>query len=361
MSTDATELTWHTYVADAGYGRRVVDENFRRGLGHPVMIALEVLVALCLLLAAWGADPVWLWRLVPVVVVGLWLYAYASTRARSRTAVPAGSVYRVALGQDALLVEAPLGDGEAPYGAVSLVKVRRRTVRLSVPSAQLLVVFPRAALPQEVLDDLLERVRVAEPVVVGPRVQSGAPWPTDGVASYTTDVDYVRRLTRAYHRAVIVTPARMGTIATVCALAVVVAVVVVGQALVGVVEHVGAVQAVTAVVVLVGVGGAIGVVVAGQYRTVARRYAERLPVGTTVRAALGPTSVWLDNPAASVWSGVPVYDGETRYATFDAVRVQGEFVFLRVRQRRLFAAFPVQLFPGPALAELTDRIAARKR
>ncbi len=76
------------------------------------------------------------------------------------------------------------------------------------------------------------------------------------------------------------------------------------------------------------------------------------------RAAVGPTSVWLDNPAASVWSGVPVYAGETSYRTFDDVRVKGDFVFLRVRQRRLYAAFPAQLFPGSAIGYVTERIAS---
>jgi len=344
--TDAGELTWHTYVADAGYARRALGEGARRTLVHPLMLAIEAAVILCpLLWVLSGGDAAWL--LVPVVVVALWLFFYLRSRARVGAMLPAGSVFRVALGTDALRVEAPLGSQEAPYGAVSRIRVGRQQVRLSVPSAQLLVVFPREALPSEVLDDLRERVRVATPTVAVPRVESGNPWPTDGVVSFTTDGDYVRRLTRAYHLAVIATPARIGTAVTLVALGVVAPGLLVGDY-----------EWLLAAIMLVVLPLVVALMFVRQYRSVARRFAERLPVGTTLRAAPGQTSIWLDNPGPSVWAGVPVFVGETTYAAFDVVRVRGDFVFLRMRQRRLFAAFPAQLFPGPALADLTTRISA---
>jgi hypothetical protein len=85
------------------------------------------------------------------------------------------------------------------------------------------------------------------------------------------------------------------------------------------------------------------------YVQLRRRIADEVPVGSTYSAAADDERMWLGGPVGSAGH---------RYAAIAQVRTWGEFVFLKQRATSTWIACPVQVFPGRALDELRERVAA---
>jgi hypothetical protein len=80
------------------------------------------------------------------------------------------------------------------------------------------------------------------------------------------------------------------------------------------------------------------------------RTARLIPVGTVIRAALGPQHLHVEGLVGQV--------AQVGYDTFRRVVVRGRCVVLVFRATGSFVIVPLDVFPGPVLDELRSRIAA---
>ncbi|GIG21346.1 hypothetical protein Cch01nite_20700 [Cellulomonas chitinilytica] len=145
--------------------------------------------------------------------------------------------------------------------------------------------------------------------------------------TYTTDAGYVGRQVRAQYRRLLTTPQGWFLTAVYVVLLVIIASAPAGMS----------VMLVPVVAVMA------GAVVWGRVRT-----GRAIPVGTVVRAALGPHHLHVHGPV--------VQDVEVRYDAFRRVVVQGRFAVLELRPGRSIVILPLEVLPGPVLDELRARI-----
>ncbi|WP_034620573.1 hypothetical protein [Cellulomonas sp. URHE0023] len=326
------QLVWHSWTADRAYPRHVVHANLRILLRRPLVIALVVISLLLTALALVSPEADFVG---PVILAALAVAVYVAVNARVRSVLAAGATYRVALGPDTLLAETPSGNVELRYGLLSGMRVERHVVLTRDRSTKRWSVLPRGVFPDHALYELQARIQAATPITSPTTVGSAAvPSPQGPTTSYTTDGDFVRRRARAFFRTVVLRPERLAGMALV---------VVVTVALASRANH--EMAPVWAAVMVAGVAGAF----AYAYRRLLRASTAQVPVGTTYRAALGTTALWVEGPGST---------GATNYSAFRQMAVRADFVFLQTRQGRAFVIYPAQLFPGTGLTDLRHRITA---
>ncbi|MEZ0446963.1 hypothetical protein [Cellulomonas sp. ICMP 17802] len=332
-------LVWTAWTTDASFVRRAVGAQWRHQLRRPQLVVLEVLFGALLLLGVVTRSGPTIGVVGVVVVLGL--TGYVTGRVRTARVLPAGSTIRVAVGDDRLHTQGPLGSAAVRYGVYGRVLVRRRLVLLENRTSKQLVPYPRELFPDTVLAVLQERVRVALPVGADAPADAspGAARPGE-VVSFTTDAGYVRRLAGAYLREVTFAPVRVAALLATILVGSAVMVALTGDPSSGWVA--GAIFAAFMVGVMVWV-------VWRQQVRIVRQLTRQVPAGSVFRAAVGAESLWIEGPAVA---------GETRWSAFRSVSVRGEFVFLQARESRVRSILPVQLFPGGSLRLVRERVGA---
>ena len=323
--------------------RRAVDAQWRHQLSRPALVVIESLFGALLLLGLVTRSGVNV--AIVGVLVALVLTTYARSRIRSARVMPAGSQLSVAVGEDRLHTDGPLGTSAVRLGVYGRVIVRRHLVLLEHRATKRVVPYARRLFPDAVLDDLRERVRVAAPV--GTELPQESPTgdagdaPPGEVATFVTDAGYIRRLARTYLHEVTLAPARLAKVALV---------IIVGA--VGMAAVLGSTgsrrpssPSPSAASWCCCWSGWCG----GSRSGIVRNLTRQVPVGSVFRAALRSESLSIEGPAVT---------GETRFSALRSVSVRGEFVFLQVRETRVRSILPVQLFPGGSLDLLRERVDA---
>ena len=334
MEPAAETLVWNTVTTDAAFPRHVANAQLRMLQARPGTIVLEVVLAAAVLLSLtdWrvGAGGRALrrrrWSRCCTVM----------TRRQLRRLLPAGSVYRAALGADTLFTEAPLGNAALPYGVFGRVRVSRHVVLLQNSRGKQWLPLPREVFPGQLLDELQERIRVAPPaaeVRSAERRAAGAVRRPAGrrIPGYPT------RVSRAFVAESLVTKGWARLLALLLTGVVAVAVVTDASAGTGLMF----VALFVALVVFV---------VRGRRALTASTDGEADPCRQHCsRSRSARTQLWIQRPAAM--------SGEMSYAAFRGVRVRGDVVLLRTVQAGQFVALPAQLFSEQSLRELRSRIA----
>jgi hypothetical protein len=337
VEPEAPTITWYSFTTDAAFPRHVVNAQCRMLLTQPSAIVLEVFFAVILLLGA--AEGPGIAGLAPALLMGgVAALVYVLSNLQVRKVVPVGSVHRAALGPDTLFTESLLGSAAMPYGLFGRIRASDHVVLLQNVRAKQWVALPRAVFPGAVLDELRERVRVAEPSTgVEPPTDTRGGQPEGVTSSWTVDADYTKRVSRAYVAELIFSPAR----------AAVLSLIVVGTS-VGMAIATDATAG--AGVVLVGVVVATFLVAfAFLASSLRRRVSKQIPAGSTFRVSVGAERLWIEGPGAT---------GEMRYEMLRGVRLRGDIVLVRTAVRGQLLAMPAQLLPGGGLTELGNRIAA---
>jgi hypothetical protein len=326
----AETLVWNTVTTDAAFPRHVANAQLRMLQAQPGTIVLEVVLAPAILLSL---SDGWLGAVVVLCVVALVALLHVVTRTQLRRLLPAGSVYRAALGANTLLTEAPLGNAALPYGVLGRIRVSRHVVLLQNSRGKQWLPLPREVFPGPVLDELRERIRAAPPAAA---VESrGIVAPGGAAASWTTDPGYPKRVSRALVAESLLTKRCAGTVALL--LTAVVALTVAIDAPAG------------TALMFVGLFVALLVFVyALTGLSLRRRMAKQIPTGSTLQVAVGEEHLRIEGPATS---------GEMSYAAFRGLQVRGDIVLLRTVQAGQFVALPAQLFTEQSLRELRSRIA----
>ena len=337
---------WLTCTTDASFVRRAVNAQWRRLLVRPRMLVAEGFVALLLVLALVVPEAAATALTVVGVLVAWVLLTYLLAWFRSARSVPAGTELKVAIDGDRIVAQGTRGTTSVRLAAYRRVHAGRHVVLLENRTNSYLAAYPREMFPDAVLEDLRARIadarQEAPPAVLASRFAGvpATPVRPSATAFYTTGPGYVDRVVDAYVREVVLAPRRVAVQALVAVVVFVVGVVLGGGGTTGV------------LVGLVYVGFVAGVVAWSMRRQrtrFARRLAGQIPVGSTFRAALLPTGVWVEGPLVT---------GESSYGAFRSVSVRDGLVFLRARDTALFWIYPVQLFPDGSLDLLHERVDA---
>ncbi|MGY4645094.1 hypothetical protein [Cellulomonas sp. URHB0016] len=328
-------LEWHTCRTEPGYVGAVTRTQYRHLAGRRVWLLTALLAVVVAALVVDPGGPSLFLAGAVVVVAGLVVLGYV----RAVRQVPTGTVISAAIGTHHLHVRGPVvKEAEVHYSAFKDVTVRGRLVVLELRSGGQVMVLPLVLFPGPVLDELRRRVRTSQ----APGVPSAARAARSGsraregrrIATYTTDEGFAQRLTRATFRELVLTPVKLGVLG---------AVALVGTAVAGT----KGVVAVMTVVLLLPL--AMAAMWWRAYVGLRRRVAADVPAGSTYLAAADDDGLWLAGPVVTT---------EKRYSEITRVRVRGGFLFLQQRATRTWVVYPAQLFPGSALDDLRERVAA---
>ena len=276
MEPVADQQVWHSWTADRAYPRHVVHANVRIVVRRRSTIALAVIFVLLTAVAFLSPEAGFV---APGILAALAATLYVTWNIRVRSVLSAGATYRAAVGAESLVAETPYGTIDLLYGLLSEVRAERHVVLVKDRSTRQWMILPRGVLPDAALDQLRERIRVASPITTPTTVESDStPSPQGPTTSYTTDAEFVRRRSRAFFATVVLGPSRVARVAVIIVVCVALA-------------SNGSLEA--AVVYAAVMVAAIAVLYAFAYRRLLRVSEGQVPVGTTYRAELGPTALWV--------------------------------------------------------------------